>query len=145
MVDGDDTYPAEFLPELVKAAEAGADMVIGTRLEQASQGSLRPGHGLGNRLFIALVRILFGLRTHDLFSGYRVLSSRFLETVPLVAIGFEVELEISLQALQHGFRIAELAVPYRERPVGSHSKLRTFRDGYRILAALILFFVTSNP
>ncbi len=126
MVDGDDTYPADLLPRLVQAAEAGADMVIGTRLEQASEGSLRHGHELGNRLFIALVRILFGLRTQDLFSGYRVLSRRFLESVPLVAIGFEVELELSLQALQHGYRVTELPVPYRQRPEGSESKLRTF-------------------
>jgi glycosyltransferase involved in cell wall biosynthesis len=145
MVDGDDTYPAESLPQLVGAAESGADMVIGTRLAQASEGSLPRGHGLGNRLFIALVRVLFGLRTQDLFSGYRVLSRRFLQTVPLVAIGFEVELEISLQALQHGFRIAELPVPYRPRPAGSYSKLRTYRDGYRILTALILFFRDLKP
>lgn len=145
MVDGDDTYPAEHLPSMVAAAQAGADMVIGTRLEHASDGSLRRGHGFGNRLFIALVRLLFGLRTQDLFSGYRVLSRRFVETVPLVAIGFEVELELSLQALQHGFRIAEVAVPYRPRPAGSHSKLHTFRDGSRILAALILFFRDLRP
>ncbi len=145
MVDGDGTYPADLLPQLVAAAEGGADMVIGTRLAQASKGSLPRGHGLGNRLFIALVRVLFGLRTQDLFSGYRVLSWRFLQTVPLVAIGFEVELEISLQALQHGFRIAELPVPYRQRPAGSFSKLRTFRDGYRILTALILFFRDLKP
>ncbi len=145
MVDGDDTYPADLLPQLVKAAEAGADMVIGTRLEQASQGSLRQGHDFGNRLFIALVRIMFGLRTQDLFSGYRVLSCRFLETVPLVAIGFEVELELSLQALQHGYRVTEVPVPYRARPLGSKSKLRTFHDGYRILAALLIFFRDHRP
>ncbi len=145
MVDGDDTYPAECLPQLVSAAEAGADMVVGTRLEQATQGSLRRGHGFGNWLFIVLVRILFGLRTQDLFSGYRLFSRRFLQAVPLVAIGFEVELEISLQALQRGFRIAEVPVPYRQRPAGSASKLRTFRDGYRILAALILFFRDLKP
>ncbi len=145
MVDGDDTYPADRLHQLVEAAESGADMVIGTRLAQASAGSLPRGHGLGNLLFIALVRLLFGLRTQDLFSGYRVLSWRFLQTVPLVAIGFEVELELSLQALQHGFRIAEVPVPYGQRPAGSVSKLRTFRDGYRILAALILFFRDFKP
>jgi glycosyltransferase involved in cell wall biosynthesis len=145
MVDGDDTYPADALPQLLAAAEAGADMVIGTRLQQASEGSLPRGHGFGNQLFIFLVRMLFGLRTRDLFSGYRVLSRRFLAAVPLVAIGFEVELELSLQALRHGYRMTELPVPYGQRPEGSTSKLRTFKDGSRILAALILFFRDLKP
>lgn len=145
MVDGDDTYPAEELPSLLDLAAAGADMVIGTRLQQASAGSLRPGHDFGNRVFIGLVRLLFGLRTRDLFSGYRVMSRRYLEIAPLLATGFEVELELSLQALAHGFRIGEAPVLYRARPRGSTSKLRTYRDGLRILRALFLFFRDYRP
>jgi glycosyltransferase involved in cell wall biosynthesis len=145
MVDGDDTYPAEALPALLEKALSGADMVIGTRLQDSSDGAFRPGHGFGNRLFIGLVRLLFGLRTKDLFSGYRVLSRRFLERAPLLATGFEVELELSLQALTHSFTLAELPVRYRTRPLGSTSKLHTLRDGLRILRALFLFFRDYRP
>ena len=88
MVDGDDTYPAEDLPALLSAAQRGADMVIGTRLSSFDVGAYRPGHTLGNRVFVVLVRVLFGVRTQDLFSGYRVLSRRFLDASPLIAQGF---------------------------------------------------------
>jgi glycosyltransferase involved in cell wall biosynthesis len=145
MVDGDDTYPAAALGALLEKARAGADMVIATRLEDNIDGSFRPGHGFGNRLFILLVRLLFGLRTTDLFSGYRVLSRRYLDRAPLLATGFEVELELSLQALTNSFVLAELPVRYGARPTGSVSKLHTYRDGLRILRALFLFFRDYRP
>lgn len=145
MVDGDDTYPAEQVVELLAAAAAGADMVIGTRLGSAEEGAFRPGHGWGNRFFIFLVRAFLSIRTRDLFSGYRVLSRRFVEVSPLIAEGFEVEVELSMQARAHGFRVSELPVRYRARSAGSRSKLRTLRDGYRILLALLIFFRDYRP
>ena len=145
MVDGDDTYPAEDLPALLSAAERGADMVIGTRASSFDVGAYRPGHTLGNRLFVVLVRVLFGVRTQDLFSGYRVLSRRFIDASPLIAQGFEIETELSLQALAGKFPVAEVPVHYRARPEQSASKLRTFRDGYRILIALLTFFRDYRP
>jgi len=145
MVDGDDTYPAEDVGKLLEAARAGADMVVGTRLAGAEQGAFRAGHSLGNRLFNLLVRMLFGVRTGDLFSGYRVLSRRFLETTPLIARGFEVEAELALQAVVQGYRTAEVPIRYRARPEESPSKLHTYRDGYRILMAILMFFRDYRP
>jgi glycosyltransferase involved in cell wall biosynthesis len=145
MVDGDDTYPAEDVGRLIAATRTGAEMVIATRLQSAEQGSLPVGHGLGNALFVLLVRLLFGLRTRDLFSGYRVVTSRFLAVSPLLSQGFEVESELSLQALAKGFRVAEVPVRYRARPAESKSKLRTWLDGYRILIAILAFFRDYRP
>jgi glycosyltransferase involved in cell wall biosynthesis len=145
MVDGDDTYPAEEAPRLLAAAEQGAEMVIGTRLADAEQGAFRAGHSLGNRLFIGLVRVLFGVRTQDLFSGYRVLTRRFLESAPLIAQGFETEAELSLQAQVQRFPVAEVPVRYRARPRHSPSKLHTYRDGMRILFAILTFFRDYKP
>jgi glycosyltransferase involved in cell wall biosynthesis len=145
MVDGDDTYPAEDVVKLLEAARAGADMVVGTRLAGAEQGAFRAGHSLGNRLFNLLVRMLFGVRTGDLFSGYRVLSRRFLETTPLIARGFEVEAELALQAVVQGYRTVEVPIRYRARPEESPSKLHTYRDGYRILMAILMFFRDYRP
>ncbi len=146
MVDGDDTYPVAQVTGLIETAQRErADMVVGTRLDGAGPSAFRPGHGLGNRLFIALVRVLFGIRTRDLFSGYRVLSRRFLETVPLVATGFDVEAELSVQAQVHGFVVAEVPVEYRARGAGSTSKLHTMRDGYRILRGIMILFRDYRP
>ena len=145
MVDGDDTYPAEDVGKLLAALDGGADMAIGTRLVTFDEGAFRPHHGAGNRIFILLIRLLFGVRTRDLFSGYRVLTQRFVETSPLIAQGFEVETELSIQALAHGFNVVEVPVHYRARHEGSNSKLHTYRDGYRILLALLAFFRDYRP
>jgi glycosyltransferase involved in cell wall biosynthesis len=146
MVDGDDTYPASDVISLLRTAEhEGADMVVGTRLESDRPGAFPPGHGLGNRLFIWLVRLLFGIRTRDLLSGYRVLTSRFLATTPLVATGFDVEAELSVQAQSHGFRVAEVPVEYRPRPSQGQSKLRTLRDGAHILGHIMILFRDYRP
>jgi glycosyltransferase involved in cell wall biosynthesis len=145
IVDGDDTYPAERAPDLIAAAAAGADMVIGARNVDAEEGAFRTGHSFGNQLFVLLVRLLFGLRTRDLLSGYRVLTRRFLENAPLIAKGFEVEAELSLQAKVQELPVTEVSVCYRPRPVGSDSKLRTFRDGYQVLIAIVTFFRDYRP
>ena len=145
MIDGDDTYPAESAPELIARIEDGADMVIGTRLQEAGEGAFPVGHAWGNRLFNLVVRLLFGIRTLDLFSGYRALTSRFLEQSPLIAQGFEIEAELSIQAVASRFRVDEVPVSYRARTGESESKLRTFRDGYRILIAILAFFRDYRP
>jgi len=145
MVDGDDTYPAESVHEMLSHVADGADLVVGTRLENASGDAFPVGHSWGNRLFILIVRILFGMRTEDLFSGYRAMTRRFLDESPLIARGFEVEAELSLQALANGFRVAEVPVEYRPRKPDSSSKLKTFRDGYSILIAIVTFFRDYRP
>lgn len=145
MVDGDDTYPAAASIDLLHRAAAGADMVVATRLADKQAGSLPMGHSLGNRLFIALVRLLFGIKTLDLFSGYRVLTRRFLDTVPIVATGFDVEAELSVQAQAHGFQVDEHPVEYRPRHPDSVSKLNTLRDGTHILRGILLLFRDYRP
>jgi glycosyltransferase involved in cell wall biosynthesis len=145
LVDGDDTSPAESAHALLDGLRAGADMTIGTRLTSWEDGAYRPGHTFGNRLFIALVRILFGVQTRDLFSGYRAFTQRFLMLSPLIAQGFELEAELSMQALAGSFVVTEVPVHYRARGEGSVSKLSTLRDGYRILVALLAFFRDYRP
>jgi glycosyltransferase involved in cell wall biosynthesis len=145
LVDGDDTYPADSAPALIDGLRSGADMTIGTRLVSYDDGAYRPGHTLGNRLFIWLVRVLFGVRTTDLFSGYRAFTQRFIMLSPLIAQGFELEAELSMQALAGRFTVSEIPVHYRARGEGSTSKLSTMRDGYRILVALLAFFRDYRP
>jgi glycosyltransferase involved in cell wall biosynthesis len=145
LVDGDDTYPAESVGDLLDGLRRGADMAIGTRLRSYDDNAYRTGHTFGNRLFITLVRLLFGVRTTDLLSGYRAFTKRFLALSPLIAQGFELEAELSMQALAGGFLVTEVPVHYRARGEGSTSKLSTLRDGYRILLALLAFFRDFRP
>jgi len=146
MVDGDDTYPADQVTTLIEAAiHQRADVVIGTRLDSHRPGAFRRGHSIGNQFFIWIVRLLFGIRTRDLFSGYRVLSRRFLDITPLIATGFDVEAELAVQAQVNGFRVLEIPVEYRPRGEQSRSKLRTIRDGYHILSSILILFRDYRP
>jgi hypothetical protein len=79
MVDGYGTYEAAAAPNMVARLLIGhLDMVVGVRLGSGGLGSFRQGHRLGNRIFTALVRLLFGRAFADILSGYRVLSRRFV-------------------------------------------------------------------
>jgi glycosyltransferase involved in cell wall biosynthesis len=145
MVDGDGTYLAADAPALIARIQDGADMAVGARLGGATEGAFPAGHSWGNRLFIFVVRMLFDMRTRDLFSGYRAFTSRLLEQSPLIAQGFEIEAELSIQAFANGFRVDEVPIEYRPRARDSQSKLHTFGDGYRILIAILAFFRDYRP
>lgn len=138
MVDGDSTYSAASAPYLVEQArKMKADMLIARRVTPAEGAAFayRPMHQLGNRLVCSLISATFGSSIEDVFSGYRVFSREFVKTVPLVAAGFDTEVEMTLQALSKGYSVRELDAPYTSRPAGSFSKLHTFKDGARVLWA----------
>ena len=137
MVDGDATYPAGAAADLVAAArEKRLDMVVGRRVTPADElrAAYRPLHQFGNRLVSGLIRKTFGSPIRDVFSGYRVFSRAFVKTVPLHATGFQIEVEMTLQALSKGYAVDEVVVSYHARPEGSVSKLSTYRDGLLVLA-----------
>lgn len=151
MADGDDTYDASFAPALVqKVLEDRLDMVVGRRIETHID-AYRGGHRLGNRVLTGLVGMLFGSHLEDMLSGYRAFSRRFVKSFPSSSREFEIETELTVHAMQMHMACAEVETPYKERPMGSVSKLRTFRDGWRILMAItnlvrskrpLMFFVT---
>ncbi|MFQ6606716.1 MAG: glycosyltransferase family 2 protein, partial [Fidelibacterota bacterium] len=146
LIDGDDTYPVDYLEKMLAIFQRDkVDMVVGTRFEKYEKGSLRLLHRLGNRLISTLISWLFKARVTDVFSGFRILSRRFVETVYLKSNRFEVETEMTLQALMKHFTIAEVPVPYRCRPQGSHSKLNTFSDGISTIKALLFIFKDYKP
>jgi glycosyltransferase involved in cell wall biosynthesis len=146
MVDGDATYPPSRVRELMAPViEQRADMVVGTRLAQYGSDSFRPLHVFGNNLVLHVINAFFGAHLTDVMSGYRAFSRRFVKTVPILSRGFEIETEMTLHALEHRFPIVELGVPYGERPEGSASKLRTFRDGFRVLATILRLYKDFRP
>lgn len=146
VVDGDDTYCAEEVSLLVDPIMRGeAEMVVGNRLQQATSETLRPRHQFGNRVIVSSINFMFGTSYTDILSGYRALSRRFIEFVPLLTPGFETETELTLQALERGLDVIEVPISYRSRPAGSRSKLRSFHDGYRIMMTAIVLLRDHHP
>ena len=138
LVDGDGTYPAEAARDLIEPILRGvADMTVGTRQPIEAPGAMTPVRGLGNFLITTAFRLLIGPGTHDLLSGYRGFSRRFLEVVHPSSVGFEIEAEIAGQAVARGLPTVEIPVEYRPRIAGTASKLRVVRDGRRILFAIL--------
>ncbi|MBO6772169.1 MULTISPECIES: glycosyltransferase [unclassified Thalassospira] len=145
MADGDGTYDAKALPDLInRLVSERLDMVVGTRAEK-EEAAYRSGHRMGNRLFNSVFARLFGARFTDIFSGYRVFSRRFVKTFPAISTGFEIETEISVHAIMLRAPVAEIPTSYGARHEGTESKLRTYRDGTRILSRILLFTATHKP
>ncbi len=145
LVDGDGTYDAASARRMVDQLLAESlDMVNGARVPVAA-AAFRPGHMLGNRLLSRTVTAIFGDRIRDLLSGYRALSRRFVKSFPALASGFETETELTVHALELRLPVAEIETPYRDRPAGSVSKLRTYRDGFRILRTIFSLVKEERP
>ena len=146
MVDGDDTYPAEAVHELIAPVEENrADMVIGARLDKHRADSFRPLHLWGNRLVCRLVNWICKADLTDIMSGYRAFGRRVIERIPVVSQGFEIETELTIQTLYHQLAVVEINVPYGVRPSGSQSKLRTFQDGFLVLWKIFRLFRSLKP
>jgi hypothetical protein len=146
VTDGDATYDATRAPEMVAAlVDGGLDLVTGIRDDEGRDAAYRRGHRFGNRAFNALLGVLFGERPTDMFSGYRVLSRRFVKSFPMESRGFEIETELTVHALELRVPAAEIRTRYFERPEGSSSKLSTWRDGFGILATMARLFRDVKP
>ncbi len=145
MADGDSTYDASMAPRLIdRLIDDGLDMVVGARAGVTMDAGRR-GHAMGNRFFNAIYRWMFGSGFSDLFSGYRVFSRRFVKSFPAGFSGFEVETEMSVHASQLQLPVGEVKVPYRVRPEGSESKLRTVADGMNVLRAMFVLLKVNRP
>ena len=137
LTDGDGTYPAEAAPLLVAPVlEDLADMAVGARQPVPGAGAMTLTRGLGNRLIRAAFRLLIGPGNTDLLSGYRAVNRRFRTAVALRSEGFEIEAELTSEAVARSLRMIEVSVPYHARIAGTQSKLRAGRDGWRILATI---------
>ena len=137
LVDGDDTYSAENVNLLLEPIISNvADMTVGARMDKYTEKSFRPLHVFGNNLVRRLVNWIFNNKLTDIMSGYRAFSKELVKSIPILSSGFEVETELTIRVLDYGFRIEEIPLPYRERPEGSESKLRTFKDGFRVLTEI---------
>ena len=136
LVDGDDTYDAAAAPRMVaQMIGEGADLLTARRIH-TDAAAYRPGHVLGNRMLTGLTSLLFNVNLSDMLSGYRVFSRRFVKSFPFTAEGFAIETELTVHAVRLMMPLSEMDTRYKERPVGSVSKLNTYRDGFRILGTI---------
>lgn len=145
LVDGDATYDARSAPLMVRTlVERSCDCVNAVRIPE-ERAAYRSGHEFGNRVITWLVTILFGRATRDMLSGYRVFSRRFVKSFPALAAGFEIETELTVHSLELKMRVADVETPYFARPEGSHSKLSTFSDGWRIIRTIADLLKEEKP
>ena len=145
MADGDLTYDPAASPAMVDMLLAEQlDMVVGTRRHEVKD-AYRGGHVIGNRVFTGLLSGLFGRSFSDIFSGYRVFSRRFVKSFPVLSEGFEIETEMSVHALELRMPVGEVETSYGARPEGSHSKLSTFGDGWKILKTIANLYRVERP
>lgn len=145
MADGDGTYDASVAPNLIGLLQSEhVDMVVGTR-SGVTEDAGRQGHAFGNQLFNRLYNFLFGDQFSDIFSGYRVFSRRFVKSFPATSQGFEIETEMSVHCSQLGIPTVEYPTRYGVRPEDSSSKLRTMRDGLRILGMFGVLAKETRP
>lgn len=146
MADGDGTYDAGSAQDLISAlVRNNLDMVVGSRVAADGNTAYRPGHRFGNFIITWFVGFLFGDRFKDMLSGFRVFSRRFAKTFPALSQGFDIETELTVHSLSLNLPTAEMPTRYAARPEGSVSKLNTWRDGFRILRAIINLFRDERP
>lgn len=147
LVDGDDTYPSDNAKEMCDIVlNEHYDMVIGDRLSSTYfQENKRPFHDCGNRFVRYAINQIFHSDIKDIMTGYRALSRHLVMSVPLLSEGFEIETELTINVLDNQLRIKQVPIEYRDRPIGSTSKLNTFKDGIKIIATIFRLFRDYKP
>lgn len=145
LIDGDDTYDTAAAPEMIETLMTGPyDQVTGVRNQQ-TESAYRAGHELGNRFFNEIVGRIFGYRVSDMLSGYRVFSKRFVRSFPALSREFEIETELTVHSINARVPQTEVSVGFRDRAVGTESKLRTYHDGLRILNMVLRLAAHERP
>lgn len=147
MVDGDDTYSAEQALEMVDCVlNKQADMVVGDRLSSTYfSENKRRFHNFGNSLVRLAINMLFKANIKDIMTGCRAFSYEFVKTFPVLSSGFEIETEMTIHALDKNMKIDNVVVGYRDRPVGSVSKLNTVIDGLKVLNTIVRLHKNYKP
>ena len=146
MVDGDGTYPPAEVHRLIEPVLTDeADMVVGSRLHDESSSQFKSLNRMGNKMFLSVLNSVFKVKITDMLSGYRVFNRRFVKGVPLFGGGFETETELTIKALERGYRVVEVPVDLTTRPEGSFSKIRIVHDGLRILNTILALFRDYKP
>lgn len=147
IVDGDDTYPAEFGQQMVdQVLKNNVDMVVGDRLSSTYfEENKRPFHNFGNSIVRNSINHLFHTNVKDIMTGYRAFSYLFVKSFPVLSKGFEIETEMTIHAIHNNMAVSNVVIDYRDRPKGSVSKLNTYTDGVRVLKTIARLYKNYKP
>ena len=147
MVDGDDTYPAEYGRQMVdEVLIKNVDMVVGDRLSSTYfNENKRPFHNFGNSLVRGSINRLLASDIRDIMTGYRAFSYLFVKSFPVLSQGFEIETEMTIHAVHNNMSISNVVIEYRDRPEGSESKLNTYVDGAKVLRTIFRLYKNYKP
>ena len=147
IVDGDDTYSAKQSKEMCNLIlDKKAEMVVGDRLSSTYfTENKRMFHNFGNVLVKFLVNLIFNSNVRDIMTGYRAFSRNFVKSFPVISGGFEIETEMTIHALDKKMQIENVLIGYRDRPIGSVSKLNTIPDGIKVIFTIASLFKQYKP
>jgi dolichol-phosphate mannosyltransferase len=125
-MDADFSHDPSYLPTLLDTAQAGADLVLGSRYVT---GGGTVNWGVGRKLISRggslYARSILGVGVRDLTGGFKCFHRRVLESLDLDAVqssGYAFQIELTYRALRKGFRVREVPIVFEDRRVG-HSKM----------------------
>jgi glycosyltransferase involved in cell wall biosynthesis len=137
MADADLTYDFDEIPHFVEELQAGAELVMGDRMDNIQPGAMPWLHRyIGNPILTGLLNLFFRTGISDAHCGMRALRREVLERLDLRTTGMEFASEMVIRASKENLRIAEFPIEYHPR--GGESKLSSFRDGWRHLRFLLV-------
>jgi dolichol-phosphate mannosyltransferase len=136
--DADYTYPAEYVPRMIRILEENPKlgMVCGNRFN--SHFDLKEMHSMfyfGNRLLAFTHNMLNGVAMRDPLTGLRVVRWKILKNWTPKSKGFDVEVELNHHVERQGYGIVEIPIPYRLRLGEKKLKLQ---HGATILKRILL-------
>jgi len=142
-LDGDSTYPAEAIPDLVKTLlDDGLDFITCDRISMLKGETMNFQHRLGNLILTKAANILFGVKLKDSQSGMWVFRREMLKRLRLEADGMQFSEELKIKAFSGGMKVREVPIEYRHR-IGD-VKLNTWKDGTRNLAFIVISRLSSG-
>jgi dolichol-phosphate hexosyltransferase len=145
-IDGDGTYSASDLESMLEPLlNDQADMVVGSRiLGKREKGAITAFNTLGNKIFNKTINFAMKTSITDSLSGYRALYKKTFKELVLFSQTFEIEVEMTVEALAKGYRVLEVPIRYGVRN-GTRTKLDPVGDGIRIGRTLLFILMNVNP
>src|SRR5207247_3057645 len=124
------------IPRVALALLSRPDFAMCSRFRQGGATADMPLYRkAGNRVFVWLVRLLFGSRYSDLSYGYNAFWRDVVDDLTLDGNGFEIETMMNIRALRAGLHIVEVP-SFEEARIHGESKLVTVKDGWRVLRTI---------
>ena len=137
MGDADLTYDFNDIPRFVEELDAGAELVMGDRMDNIQPGAMPWLHRyVGNPALSGVLNLFFRTGVRDAHCGMRGLRRDILPRLDLRTPGMEFASEMVIRASKEGMNIREFPIHYHPR--GGESKLSSFKDGWRHLRFLLV-------